>query len=58
MSIRAEEPVALVPPRWEAEPLGIDEGRHRRRLGLEEGDVGQSRDAGVEAVHDVEVAAA
>ena len=53
-----QKPVALVAPRRVAEALGIDERRDRRRLGLEEGDVGEAGDSGVEAVHHVEVAAA
>ena len=52
-----EEPVALVAPRRVAEPLGVDEGRHRRRLGLEQRDVREACDARVEPVHDVEAAA-
>ena len=49
-----EEPVALVAPWRIAEPLGVDEGRDGRRLGLEERDVGEACDAGVEAMDDVE----
>ena len=42
----------------EAETLGVDERRRRRRLGLEQRHVGQPRNAGVEAVDDVEVTGA
>ncbi len=52
-----EEPVAVVAPRREAEPLRVDERRSRRRLGLEERDVREPRHRRVEAVHHVEVAA-
>ena len=53
-----EEPVAVVPSRREAEPLGVDERRGGRRLGLEQRDVRQPGHRRVEPVHDVEVAPA
>ena len=58
VSIRAQEPVAVVPSRREAEPLGVDERRGGRGLGLEQRDVRQPGHRRVEPVHDVEVAPA
>ena len=42
--------------RREAEPLRIDEGRQGGGLRLEQRDVGETGNARVEAVHDVEAA--
>ena len=45
----------MVPSRREAEPLGVDERRGGRRLGLEQRDVRQPGHPRVEPVDDVEV---
>ena len=44
------------PPRRIAEPVGREEARDPERLGVAQGEVGDAREAGLEAVDDVEAA--
>ena len=52
-----QQAIALVPPWWEAKALRVDEGRRSGGAGLEQRNVRQPRERGVEPVDDVEVAA-
>jgi hypothetical protein len=50
----AQEPFPLCPPGRVREPLGREEARHAERTRVAEREVGEARQAGLEAVDDVE----